>query len=55
MREKYLQNQRCMKALMDTGTKKILELTWDEKWAAGYGRYSCQFEREEQTGQNVMG
>ena len=40
MREKYLQNQRCMKVLMDTGTKKLLELTWDLNWAAGYGPYS---------------
>ena len=55
MREKYLQNQRCMKALMVTGTKKLLELTWDLKWAAGYGPYSKQFEKGEQPGQNLTG
>ena len=55
MREKYLQNQRCMKELMDTGTKKLLELTWDMKWAAGYGPYSRQFEKGEQPGQNLTG
>ena len=55
MREKYLQNQRCLKALMDTGTKKLLELTWDLKWAAGYGPYSKQFEKGEQPGQNLTG
>ena len=55
MREKYLQNQECMETLMETGTKKLLELTWDMKWAAGYGPYSRQFERGEQPGQNLTG
>ena len=55
MREKYLQNKRCMQALMETGTKKLLELTWDRKWAAGYGPYSRQFDKNEQPGQNLTG
>ena len=55
MREKYLQNRRCMDVLMQTGTKKLFELTWDMKWAAGYGPYSRQFEKGEQPGQNLTG
>ena len=55
MREKYLQNPPCMKVLMETGTKKLLELTWDKKWAAGYGPYSRMFEKGEQPAQNLTG
>ena len=55
MREKFKQNPRCMQALMATGTKKLLELTWDKKWAAGYGPYSRLFDTANQPGQNLTG
>ena len=55
MKEKYLQNEHCMKELLSTGTKKILELTWDRKWAAGYGPYSKLFLTGAQPGQNLTG
>ena len=55
MKEKYLQNKHCMKELLSTGTKKLLELTWDRKWAAGYGPYSKLFSTDVQPGQNLTG
>ena len=55
MRQKYLQNEHCMKALLSTGTKKLLELTWDRKWATGYGPYSKLFLTGAQPGQNLTG
>ena len=55
MREKFQQNPEFMQPLMETGTKKLLELTLDKKWAAGYGPYSNRFENQEQPGQNLTG
>ena len=55
MKEKYLQNDDCMRELLNTGTKKLLELTWDKKWAVGYGINSKLFHTEVQPGQNLTG
>ena len=35
MKEKYSHNEHCMHKLLNTGTKKLLELTWDRKWGVG--------------------
>ena len=50
MKEKFLQNRHCMQELLNTGTKKLLELTWDKKWAVGYG-----LNTDTQPGQNLTG
>ena len=55
MKEKYQQNDNCMQALLNTGTKRLLELTWDRTWAAGYGLNSKLFHTDIQPGQNQTG
>ena len=55
MKEKYLQNLDCRKELLATGTKQLRELTWDRKWAVGYGPYSKLFHTHTQPGQNLTG
>ena len=55
MKEKYQQNKDCMNALLDTGTKRLLELTWDKTWAVGYGLNSKLFHTDIQPGQNQTG
>ena len=44
-----------MKELLNTETKRLLELTGDRKWAAGYGLYSKLFHTKTQPGQNLTG
>ena len=55
MKEKYDQNEECKQALLNTGTKRLLELTWDKKWAVGYGLNSKLFHTDIQPGQNLTG
>ena len=55
MRKKFLQNPHLLQELLNTGTRRILECTWDKRWAAGHGLDSKLFDTRDQPGENLTG
>ena len=55
MREKFRQNPHLRKALLDTGTRTIVECTQDRKWGAGISLESKLLETGKWPGQNITG